>query len=385
MMQFEFATASKIIFGPGRLDGIADIARELGSRTLVISRAPNVITEKLLNLLIAGKITYTIVEVTTEPTVETITHALNTARSVSPELVIGIGGGSVLDTAKATAALYNNPGEITEYLEVIGQNKTLTQPALPLIAIPTTSGTGAEVTKNTVIVSTKNHVKISIRSSFLLPKVALVDPQLTLSVPPQITAYTGLDTLTQLIEPYTCNNPNPLTDAICVEGIKRVSGALSRAYDDGTNIQAREDMALASLFSGLALANARLGAVHGLAGPIGGLIQAPHGAICAALLAGVTKANIEAIISREPDNPSLARYTTLGKLLSDKPNATYLTAIEWVSNICHYMNIRPLSSFGLEENHFPEIIERAIKASSMKGNPITLSGSELRIILQRAM
>ena len=206
------------------------------------------------------------------------------------DTVIGFGGGAALDAAKAIAILMTNPGDVTDYLEIIGRGKTLTEPPVPCIAIPTTAGTGSEVTRNSVIASREERVKVSLRSPLMLPKVVVVDPELTYDLPPAITASTGVDALTQLIEPFVCSRANPLTDGLCQEGIERVARSLRRAFESAgrgeapADAAAREDMAVASLFGGLALANAGLGAVHGLAAPLGGMIGAPHGAVCAALL-----------------------------------------------------------------------------------------------------
>jgi alcohol dehydrogenase class IV len=264
-MQFEFSTATKILFGPGRLNSIGKIANEFGKKALIVSGCPKAISGRLVNLLEAHEITCSYVKIDHEPTIDRIRELVDFAQKTSPDMLIAIGGGSALDSAKATAVLLSNPGDITDYLEVIGLNKPLVNPSIPLISIPTTSGTGSEVTRNAVLGSPTHQSKVSLRSPYLLPKLALVDPELILSVPPLITAYTGLDTLTQLIEPYTSNLSNPLTDSLCIEGIQRVSKSLFQAYDHGNDIQAREDMSLASLFSGLALANSRLGAVHGMA------------------------------------------------------------------------------------------------------------------------
>jgi len=384
-MQFEFATAAKIVFGAGKINSIGTLIEDYGNRVLIITGAPQSISEKLLNLLNLSEANRCLIKIDFEPTVSVVREVVERARKISPNLVIGIGGGSALDTSKATAALLTNPGDVTDYLEVAGLNKPLIHPSLPLIAIPTTSGTGSEVTRNAVIGSPLHHVKVSLRSHHLLPRIALIDPELTISVPPCITASTGLDALTQLIEPFTSNSPNPLTDALCLEGIRRVAHSLSQAYDYGKDLHAREDMSLASLFSGLALANAKLGAVHGLAGPIGGQIPAPHGAICASLLPHVMAANISALTDRYPDYPSLERYAMVGRLLSGNPDANAETAIQWVQNFCLHAKIQSLSTFGLTESHFSTIIEKSLKASSMKGNPITLTENELRNILQRSL
>jgi alcohol dehydrogenase class IV len=310
---------------------------------------------------------------------------IDLAKHSAIDLVIGIGGGSALDSAKTISVLITNPGEITDYIEVIGLHKPLITPSVPLIAIPTTSGTGSEVTKNAVIGSTQHHVKVSLRNPYLLPKIALVDPELTLSMPPRITAFTGLDALTQLIEPYTCNNPNPLTDALCHEGIQHIASAIYRVYNNGSDLQSRENMAIASLFSGLALANAKLGAVHGLAGPLGGQIPAPHGAICACLLPYVMEININTLKETSPGHPALQRYESIGKILCGDSTATADAGVQWVRNFCLYTKIPPLSTYGLTVAHFDRIIENAIKSSSMKGNPINLSVDLLRNILQKSL
>lgn len=364
-MEFEFATASRIIYGSGKLNTIATLAQDYGDTALIVSGAPLEILTRLLTLLGLHENKRTTIKIHSEPTVDIVREVVELAHEIKPDLLIAIGGGSAIDTAKAAAALLTNPGDVTDYLEVIGLKKPLINRSLPSIAIPTTSGTGSEVTRNAVIGSPKHHVKVSLRSPHLLPRIALIDPELTISVPPSITATTGLDTLTQLIEPFTCNSPNPLTDAICQEGIQRVAHSLFQAYDDGNDLSAREDMSLAALFSGLALANARLGAVHGFAGPIGGEINAHHGAICASLLPNVMATNIFALRDRSPVHPALERYTKIGILLSGDPTVNAETGIQWVRDFCLRSKTRSLSSFGLVENQFNNIIEKAIKASSI--------------------
>jgi alcohol dehydrogenase class IV len=332
-----------------------------------------------------SEIIYSTTKVDNEPTVDDVRRVLVLARQTSIDVVIGIGGGSTLDMSKAVSALLTNPGDISDYLEVIGSSKPLAIPSLPLIAIPTTSGTGSEVSRNAVIGSPANQVKVSMRSPHLLPRIALVDPELCLTLPPPITAITGLDALTQLIEPYTCNSPNPITDALCEEGIQRVARSLYEAFNHGDDLTAREDMSLAALFSGMALANARLGAVHGLAGPISGEIPAPHGAICSALLAQVMSANITALQNRSFGHPALERYAVIARLLTGDLTASADAGINWVQVFCSHADIKPLTKYGLTVAQFPTIIEKAYKASSMKGNPITLSELELRTILQKSL
>src|SRR4030043_2209240 len=384
-MQFEFSTVARIIFGSGKLNSIGSIASEFGKSAFIVSGGPKSILDRLVNLLKAQEISCSIVKIEQEPTIDLIHILVNLARQTSPDLVIGLGGGSALDTAKAIAVLKSNPGEITDYLEVIGLHKPIVNPTLPLIAIPTTSGTGAEVTKNAVIISTQHNIKVSLRSSYLLPKIALVDPELSVSVPPLITAFTGLDALTQLIEPFTCNDPNPLTDALCREGIQRIARSIYQVFDNGVDLQAREEMSVASLFGGLSLANAKLGAVHGLAGPIGGEIPAPHGAICACLLPHVMEINIAAINEQLPGHPVLDRYNNVGKILCNHPDASATDGMEWIREFCLHAKIPPLSAYGLTEQKISKIIDKAKIASSMKGNPITLSDVELRNILHKSL
>jgi|WetSurSiteA1Bulk_404760.scaffolds.fasta_scaffold00062_14 alcohol dehydrogenase class IV len=384
-MQFEFLSITRIIFGSGKLNSIAEIAKEFGNKAFILYGCPKTISDRLNNLLNIHGYSCLSIKIAQEPTIDLIRYLVEAAKQFSPDLVIGIGGGSALDSAKAAAIFLSNPGEITDYLEIIGKGKPILSPSVPIITIPTTSGTGAEVTKNAVIASPHHSLKISLRSPNLFPKVALIDPELTIILPPEITAFTGMDALTQLIEPFTCNLPNPITDALCYEGIQRIRQSIYQAFDNGKDIQARENMSLASLFSGLALANAKLGAVHGLAGPIGGEISAPHGAICACLLPLVMEENLKALQARTPDHPTLDRFGTIGKILCNHSSATAQDGLDWIRKFNLQAKIPQLSAFGLTEEMSNIIIEKAIHSSSMKGNPITLTDIELRNILQKSL
>ncbi len=291
-MQFEFATATRIVFGSGTLAQVAPAARQFGQHVfLVLGNTParaRILTEQLS----LQDLELTTFAVAGEPTIEAIAKGVQSARGCRCDVVIGLGGGSVLDVGKAIAVMLTNEGETLDYLEVIGRGRAITRPSAPYIAIPTTAGTGAEVTRNAVLGSLDHHVKVSMRSPWMLPRLAVVDPQLTCDLPRAITASTGMDALTQLIEPFVSHKSNPLTDAICREGVWRVTRSLTAACENGSDLSAREDMSLASLFGGLALANAKLGAVHGIAGPLGGMFTAPHGATCAALLPHVMAVNV---------------------------------------------------------------------------------------------
>jgi alcohol dehydrogenase class IV len=384
-MRFEFATATRIIFGAGSLKKVGAIAAGMGSRALVVTGNSPERAKPLLDDLAAQKVETATFAVPGEPTTHMASKGAQAAREAGCDMVIGIGGGSVIDAGKAIAALLTNDGEPLDYLEVIGEGQPLTKPPAPYIAIPTTAGTGSEVTKNAVLASPEHHVKVSLRSNLTLPRLAVVDPELTYSVPPEITASTGLDALTQVIEPYVSHLANPLTDAICREGIRRGAHSLRRAYENGNDAAAREDMSITSLFGGLALANAKLGAVHGFAGPMGGMFHAPHGAICGRLLPHVMAANVQALKKRRQGNEALQRYDEVAQLLIGTPRATAHDGVSWIRALCATLAVPPLSTFGVTENDFAPIIEKARKSSSMKGNPIELTAEEMEEILRRAL
>jgi len=382
-MNFEFATAGRILFGPGVLRQIGPLAAAMGRSALIVSGRPAAALEPLRRVLEAQQVA--LFAVSGEPTVEVIREGVAAVRTAGSDLVIGFGGGSALDAGKAIAALAANPGDVLEYLEVIGGGKSLTQAPLPFIAIPTTAGTGSEVTRNAVIASPEYRVKVSLRSPLMLPRLALVDPELTLSLPPEVTASTGLDALTQLIEPYTCNVPNPLLDPLCEEGIRRIARSMEVAFREGSDLPAREDIALASLLGGLALANARLGAVHGIAGPLGGMFPAPHGAVCAALLPHVMAANIRALRERAAVSPALQRYDQVAQLLTGSPAARAEEGAAWVAALVRQLHIPALAHWGVTAADLPELIDKSTRASSMKGNPLPLTPTELHAVLIRAL
>lgn len=384
-MRFEFATATRIIFGPGTLAEVAPLAAEMGCRALVVTGSTNERAAPLLDRLRKQGVDFVTFNVAGEPTTAVALAGVERAREAGCDFVIGMGGGSVLDTGKTVAALLTNGGEPLDYLEVIGRGQPITRPAAPYIAIPTTAGTGAEVTRNAVLASPEHRVKVSLRSPLLLPRLAVVDPELTYSMPPAVTASTGLDALTQVMEPFVSNQANPLTDTICREGMRRAARALRRAYEDGRDAAAREDMALVSLLGGLALANAKLGAVHGFAGPVGGMFPAPHGVICARFLPHVMEANVRALQARAPDSPALARYDEIARILTGKPTAKAADGVAWVQELCEMLRVPPLSEYGLAEQDFPAVVEKARHASSMKGNPILLTDEELERILREAV
>jgi alcohol dehydrogenase class IV len=383
--RFEFATAARVRFGRGALSEVGALSRELGSRALVVTGQQRARAERLLGLLDQHGVCTTVLSVPGEPTLDTVHAALAVARTHHCDLVIGFGGGSALDTAKAVAGLLTNAGPPERYLELVGEARPLERPAAPLVAIPTTAGTGSEVTRNAVIAVPVQGVKVSMRSPYLLPRLALVDPELTVSCPPQVTAACGLDALTQLIEPFVSLRANPLTDGLCREGLRRAARSLPRAWRNGNDLEAREDMALASLLSGMALANAGLGAVHGLAAALGGMFGAPHGALCARLLPGVMETNIRLLRDQSPKHPALDRYREIATLLTGRPDATEEEGASWIAQRVDEFRIPSLGTYGVRPSALGRIAERAQAASSMRANPVALSFEALRAILEAAL
>ena len=384
-MGFEFATASRILFGRGALRQAGAIGRELGRRALVVTGRSAARAEGLIAALRRGGIECATFAVAGEPTAELVQRGVERGRQAKSDLIIAIGGGSAIDAGKAIGALLTNEGDPFDYLEIIGRGKPLTKPSTPVIAIPTTAGTGAEVTRNSVLGSPAHRMKVSLRSPLMLPRVAIVDPELARDLPPAITASTGLDALTQLVEPFVSSKANLMTDGFCREGITRAARSLRRAVESGGDMVAREDMALASLFGGLALANAGLGAVHGFAGPLGGMFPAAHGAVCAALLPHVMEMNVAVLRARQPDSEGLRRYDEVARIVTGRNEAAATDGVLWVRELCGALGVPPLAAHGVTRNDFGMLVEKAAAASSMKGNPVALAREELLEILERAL
>jgi len=384
-MEFEYATATRIVFGQGKINKIGELVECMGQRALIVLGVDEPIAGGLLDLLNDSCIDYLVLSVHSEPTIEFIQNGLQFARRENCDFVISFGGGSAIDTGKAISALITNTGDVLYYLEVIGKSQALIKTPVPFVAIPTTAGTGSEVTRNAVLGSLEHRVKVSLRSPLILPRLALIDPELTLSLPPAITAFTGLDAITQVIEPFVSTHANPLTDAICREGLKYAAKSLEIAYFKGDDIRAREGMSLTSLFGGLALANAKLGAVHGFAGPFGGMYHSPHGAVCGRLLPFVMGVNVRALRERQPESAALGRYDEVAQILVDSPDAVADDGVRWVEEICSRLKIPPLSKYGLQTNDFQDLIGKARLASSMQGNPIQLNDYEMEAVLEEAI
>jgi alcohol dehydrogenase class IV len=381
MEPFEFATAGRVIFGAGRSAELPALLAAWGTRALVCTGTS---PERHAGLLAGLGMPAVVFPVAGEPTVDLARAAAAAAREHGADVVAAIGGGSVIDTGKSAAMLLGNGGDPLDYLEVIGAGRPITRPSVPCVAVPTTAGTGAEVTANAVLASPGHRLKASLRGAPMLPRAALVDPLLTMSCPAEVTAASGMDALTQCLEPFVSPRASPLTDAVAREGIRRAAAGLRRACADGTDLGARADMALASVAGGMALANAKLGAVHGLAGVLGGTVAVPHGVACAALLAPVIEANVAALRAGAPGHPALARYAEAAALLTGDPGAAIEDGAAWVRQTLALLGIPGLGAFGLVPAQFGEVAGQALRSSSMQGNPVALTAGGLAGILARA-
>jgi alcohol dehydrogenase class IV len=390
MQAFDFIAPGNVVFGPGRIRELPSLLAADGiTRCLVVTgRSPQRL-QNVLALLRSPAVQFSLFPIPTEPTLNLVRQGVEQAKDEECNGVLAIGGGSALDGGKAIAALMRNEGDVLDFLEVVGQGKELSKPGAPVVAVPTTAGTGAEATRNAVLFDPDHRMKVSLRSKWMSPATALVDPELTLSLPPAQTVASGMDALTQLIEPYVCNRTNPITDGLCLQGLQLVSRSLQRVFANGNDAEARCEMALASLLSGLALANAGLGVVHGFASPLGGMFDAPHGAICAALLPHGMRANIEFLRRDEGQSSSssetLNRYRTIACQLTGRAGAEPEDGVHAVEALSTALRVQPLAAFGMGPQHAEEAAEKALKASSMKKNPVALSKEELRQVYLAAL
>lgn len=380
-LDFSFATASKIVFGNNSVNKIPGLVSGMGSKILLVTGKNSDRALKLTDQF-PEEIEVTIFKIESEPTIDIINNGVDIARENKCDVIIGFGGGSVVDGAKAIAALVPNKGKLMDYLEVIGLGNPLTESPLPCIAVPTTAGTGAEVTKNSVIKSAEHNVKVSLRSDLMYPNFAVVDPVLTYSMSPSLTASTGVDALTHLLETFVSNQANPFIDMLDRDGLQRISRSLLNAFKNGKDKLARQDMAMASMLGGMALANVKLGAVHGFAGPMGGMYRIPHGAVCACLMSAVIEMNIEAL---KEQNLDISKFDELAKILSGNEHAIAEDGIVWIENLISELEIPSLSAFGLTESDFPKLVQKAKNASSMKGNPVKLTDDQLMWILEKSL
>ncbi len=384
-MNFEFTGPGRIVFGPGRRRDLGSLARPFGSRALLVCGSTPARVQDLAAWLQGAGMEVELISMATEPTLDLLQPGLERARAMGRPVIIACGGGSVLDAGKALAALAPQPGPAQDHLEVVGLGKPLDKDPLPFLALPTTSGTGSEATRNAVLGCPDQGVKVSLRDPRMLARVALVDPELTLGLPPHLTATTGLDALTQLIEPFLSWAATPFTDGLAREGLPRAARALPRAFKDGSDLEARQDLALASLQSGLALANARLGAVHGLAAPFGGRFPAPHGAVCACLLPPTLAITLRALRQRAPEHPALDRLDEVGSLLLGDPKARAEDGIAWLEALLIEFALPGLGTYGVNAASLADLSRQATQSSSMKGHPLELTEGERLEILERSL
>jgi alcohol dehydrogenase class IV len=386
VVSFEFATSARLLFGRGKLAEVPTALRAQSvRRTLVATNLPGPGADRLRSLLAAAGIESAVLLVDQEPTVDSVAAGRARTRREGCDSVVGLGGGSAIDTAKAVAALATNEGDPLDYLEVVGRGLSLQARPLPFVAIPTTAGSGAEVTRNAVIGVPAAKVKVSLRSPFLLPILTVLDPDLLEGLPRPVVACSGLDALSHLVEALVSLRANPLTDALGAEGLRRSARALRRAYTSGLQADIREDLMLASLCGGLCLANGGLGAVHGFAAPLGGMVHAPHGALCAALLAPVMEVNLRALAEREPEHPARARYREIAEIVTGRHGAGADEGLAWVRDLCRELEVRGLGHQGFSAGEIPALVAKAKVASSMRGNPVQLSDQELTDVATRAL
>jgi alcohol dehydrogenase class IV len=387
VLQFQLTVPADVRFGAGRVSEVPEALAGLGaSRVLVVTGRTASRADAIRAALSEVEISSVVFAVAAEPSIGRVRAAVALLAESGCDAVLGFGGGSALDVAKAAAVLGISGNDPLDHLEVIGAGRPIDAPGLPCVAVPTTAGTGSEVTRNSVL--SGGGVKASLRSPLLLPKVAVVDPDLLVGVPQLTIATSGMDALSQLIEPLLSRRANPFTDALARDGIRRSARSLRRAYQEGMgDPEVREDLALASLFSGMCLANSGLGAVHGLAAAAGARLSAPHGAVCAAVLAAAVEVNLRALRERAPEHPALPRVTEIATLLTGRPDATPEDAIAWLGQLTAALSIPGLASYGLDQAQTEEIdavVAAAQRASSMKGNPIELSDEEVREIVTRS-
>lgn len=386
---FFFAATPHIHFGAGKRSQLCSIIRTYGHQVLLVTGGASFDKSSLCQGLLdelENQFDIHRVSISGEPSPQQVDDTVAEYSAVPPDCVVAIGGGSPVDAAKAIAGLLPSGDSVMEYLEGVGNDKTYTGPSTPFIALPTTAGTGGETSKNAVLsIIGENGFKKSFRHEQLVARHIILDPELTLSCPARVTAACGMDAFTQLLESYLSRNASPMTDALALNGMQKVARSLPEAVANGSSLPARSDMLYASSVSGLTLANAGLGSVHGLASPIGAFFPIPHGEVCGSLLFEATRLNIEAMQSREPDNIGLFKYAEAGRIMSsdhsiDDKTARHglLTLLErWTSDF----DMPLLSAYNVRDTDIPKLVANA-SSGSMKSNPIALTNEETRALIQ---
>jgi alcohol dehydrogenase class IV len=385
VVRFDLAVPADVRFGAGRVSEVPEALAGLGAtRVLVVTGRTTARADPIRSALAEAGVSSIAFGVATEPSIERVRVAMELLAEAGCDAVLGFGGGSALDVAKAAAVLATSGTDPREHLEVIGAGRPLVTPGLPCVAVPTTAGTGSEVTRNSVL--SGGGVKASLRSPLMLPRVAVVDPDLLVGLPRPTIAASGMDALSQLIEPLLSQRANPFSDALARDGVHRSARSLRPAYEEGmVDAAVREDLALASLFGGMCLANSGLGAVHGIAAAAGARLSAPHGAVCAAVLGAAMEVNLSALRERAPEHPALVRMAEVATLLTSQSDATLEDAIAWLQELTAALSIPGLASYRLTEDEIPAMVTAAQRASSMRGNPIELSDAEVTEIVTRSM
>ncbi|MBI3344529.1 MAG: iron-containing alcohol dehydrogenase [Gammaproteobacteria bacterium] len=388
MPAFSLSRLPQIIFGAGRFKETADLVASFGMRALVVTGAHSlqctIHWHSLTEALKQSGISWEHITVAGEPSPAFVDQAVRDLREARIEVVLGVGGGSVLDGAKAIAGLLRVDHSVMDYLEGVGPELPYQGPALPFIAAPTTAGTGSEATKNAVLSQPgKQGFKKSFRHELLVPRYAVVDPELLATCPPELIAANGMDALTQLIESYVSLKANPFTDALAWSGIEAARDGLLPWYEQG-GAQSR-NMAYAALLSGITLAQVGLGSVHGLASPLGAFFPIPHGVVCGTLVAAASEINIRALQSREPEHPALIKYARLGELLTRNEYSNTIVAcnalIKILTDWTERLSLPPLRNYGVTTADVEHIVKHS-RGSSMKTNPIVLTDEEVGEILQ---
>lgn len=390
---FSIARLPRIVFGDGSLKQLPDLIAGYGSNALFVTggffrNSPR--WEAIKRELVARNIGFEHVKVRGEPSPKLVDEAVAQFRDSGIDCVIGIGGGSALDAGKAIAGLLQIGNSVMDYLEGVGPELPYQGPSVPFIACPTTAGTGSEATKNAVL---SRHgpdgFKKSFRDEALVPEYALVDPELLASCPKELIAANGMDCFTQLIESYTSTRANPFTDSLALGAIQRARDVFFEWLNDGPRAaDGRNAMAYAALISGICLAQTGLGAVHGLASPLGAFHPIPHGVACGCMVGVATETNIAAMEAREPGNPALEKYSELGRVLSGNRHlkgaearaALIGTINNWTRKLC----MPGLMNFGIQGGDIPRLVANA-RGSSMTTNPIVLSDAELTAMLERRL
>ena len=394
IQRFSIARFPRIEFGAGTIEKLPAMAADFGKRALLVTGAASLQQsprwQPLQQGLRCAGIQWEHTTVSGEPSPGLVDAVVNEFRDLQPDVVIAIGGGSVLDAGKAIAGLLRTGDSVMDYLEGVGPEKPYAGPAVPFIAAPTTAGTGSEATKNAVLSIQGEHgFKKSFRDERLVPEYAIVDPDLLDGCPPGQIAANGMDALTQLMESYVSTRANRMTDTLALDGIRAARDSLLPLYENpATAGGAREGMAYAALLSGITLAQTGLGSVHGLASPLGAFFPIPHGVVCGTLVAAATRVNIQAMQAREPENPALEKYTRLASLLcgsgfSDAQNA-YDALTDLLADWIRQLNIPRLGRYDIKERDFPRIVANS-RGSSMKTNPVVLTDGEIAAILQQRL